>query len=56
MVNDQSKQSQLGFSNNQVSTSKYNWFTFLPTNIFIQFSKFANLYFLFLALLQVSLQ
>ena len=54
MVNDTRKRSQDGFANNQVSTSKYNWFTFLPTNLFHQFSKFANLYFLMLAFLQVS--
>lgn len=33
---------------NKISTSKYNMFTFLPMNLFEQFSKAANLYFLVL--------
>ena len=35
-----------------VSTSKYNVFTFLPKFLFEQFSKYANLFFLFTAILQ----
>lgn len=31
---------------NKISTSKYNVVTFLPMNLFEQFSKAANLYFL----------
>ena len=31
---------------NKISTSKYNFITFLPKNLFEQFSKLANLYFL----------
>ena len=54
MVNDQNLNSQEGFSDNQVSTTKYSWFTFVPLNLFQQFSKLANLYFLMLAFLQVS--
>ena len=38
---------------NSVSTSKYNMATFLPLNLFLQFSKVANLYFLMIAVLQV---
>lgn len=38
---------------NRVVTTKYNCFTFLPKNLFVQFSKMANAYFLFMALLQL---
>lgn len=41
------------FPNNKVTTTKYNCFNFLPKNLFIQFSKVANAYFLFLVFLQL---
>jgi hypothetical protein len=41
------------FINNKISTGKYNAITFLPKNLFYQFSKMSNAYFLFLALLEV---
>lgn len=40
------------FVSNHVSTAKYNIITFLPKFIFEQFSKYANLFFLFTAILQ----
>ncbi|GAM90695.1 hypothetical protein ANO11243_087400 [Dothideomycetidae sp. 11243] len=40
------------FCNNHVSTAKYNAFTFLPKFLFQEFSKYANLFFLFTAILQ----
>jgi phospholipid-transporting ATPase len=40
------------FVNNHVSTTKYNVVTFLPKFLFEQFSKYANLFFLFTAALQ----
>lgn len=40
------------FINNYVSTTKYNAFTFIPKFLFEQFSKYANLFFLFTAVLQ----
>ncbi|KAH9942242.1 phospholipid-translocating P-type ATPase [Epithele typhae] len=40
------------FCNNYVSTSKYNVATFVPKFLFEQFSKYANLFFLFTALIQ----
>ncbi|PPQ62936.1 hypothetical protein CVT24_006176 [Panaeolus cyanescens] len=40
------------FSSNFVSTSKYNMATFLPKFLFEQFSKYANLFFLFTAFIQ----
>uniref|UniRef100_A0A8C8GMI7 Phospholipid-transporting ATPase n=1 Tax=Oncorhynchus tshawytscha TaxID=74940 RepID=A0A8C8GMI7_ONCTS len=38
---------------NAIKTSKYNAFTFLPLNLFEQFQRIANAYFLILLLLQV---
>ena len=32
--------------NNRINTSKYNWISFVPANLFEQFSKIANIYFL----------
>ena len=54
MVNDYEDSVNRDFADNKVTTAKYNFFTFLPLNMFNQFTKFANIYFLFLALLQVS--
>lgn len=38
---------------NYIKTSKYNVITFLPRNIFEQFQRLANFYFLILLILQV---
>ena len=38
---------------NHIETSKYNLITFLPKNIFEQFSKLANLYFLIIGVLEM---
>lgn len=40
------------YIDNHVSTAKYNFITFLPKFLFEQFSKFANIFFLFTAALQ----
>lgn len=40
------------FVDNHVSTAKYNMFTYIPKFLFEQFSKYANLFFLFTAVLQ----
>ena len=40
------------YANNHISTAKYNVVTFLPKFLFEQFSKYANLFFLFTACLQ----
>lgn len=42
------------FQNNAIKTSKYNFLSFLPLNLFEQFRRLANAYFLFLLLLQVG--
>ena len=39
------------FANNYVRTTKYTVLSFLPKNLFEQFHRFANLYFLFIVLL-----
>jgi hypothetical protein len=39
--------------NNRVKTNKYTVLTFLPKNLFLQFSKMANFYFLVLILLEL---
>ncbi|KAL6249239.1 aminophospholipid translocase [Rhinocladiella similis] len=41
-----------GWVDNHISTAKYNIVTFLPKFLFEQFSKYANLFFLFTAILQ----
>lgn len=41
------------YANNAIKTSKYNVFTFLPLNLFEQFRRLANAYFLVLFLLQL---
>ncbi|XP_068613709.1 probable phospholipid-transporting ATPase IM [Brachionichthys hirsutus] len=41
------------YANNAIKTSKYNLFTFLPLNLFEQFQRLANAYFLFLMILQI---
>uniref|UniRef100_A0A8C2XNU2 Phospholipid-transporting ATPase n=1 Tax=Cyclopterus lumpus TaxID=8103 RepID=A0A8C2XNU2_CYCLU len=41
------------YPTNAIKTSKYNPFTFLPLNLFEQFQRIANAYFLFLLVLQV---
>ncbi|KAJ8271679.1 hypothetical protein COCON_G00105380 [Conger conger] len=38
---------------NHIKTSKYNIFTFLPINLFEQFQRVANAYFMFLLILQL---
>ncbi len=40
---------------NYIKTSKYTVLTFLPKNLFEQFQRLANAYFLFLLILQVNL-
>lgn len=42
------------YTDNYVSTTKYNFFTFLPKALFEQFRRVANLYFLMAAVLSVA--
>lgn len=39
------------YANNQIKTTKYTLLSFLPKNLFEQFHRFANVYFVFIALL-----
>src|SRR5438067_9066673 len=41
------------FVTNKIRTSKYTLLTFLPKNLFEQFRRVANVYFLFLIILQL---
>ncbi|CUM66958.1 uncharacterized protein PRCAT00004645001 [Priceomyces carsonii] len=44
--------SAYGYYGNHISTTKYNFATFLPKFLFEQFSKYANLFFLFTSIIQ----
>ncbi|CAK0806489.1 unnamed protein product [Prorocentrum cordatum] len=41
-----------GARSNEIHTSKYRWYTFLPYNLYDQFHNLANIYFLIIAMLQ----
>ena len=40
------------YPNNYIKTSKYTWYNFLPLTILFQFSRYANIYFLILTVIQ----
>jgi phospholipid-transporting ATPase len=42
------------FSNNSVSTARYNLITFIPKNLIEQFCRLANIYFLIISILQLA--
>jgi hypothetical protein len=42
------------FQNNAICTAKYNFFSFLPLNLYEQFHRVSNLYFLLITILQVG--
>ncbi|TKS73585.1 putative phospholipid-transporting ATPase IM [Collichthys lucidus] len=44
---------KFSYADNHIKTSKYNVFTFLPINLFEQFRRVANVYFLVLLILQI---
>ncbi|XP_063858808.1 phospholipid-transporting ATPase IF-like isoform X2 [Scylla paramamosain] len=44
------------YLNNQIKTSKYTWFNFIPKNLFEQFRRIANFYFLIVTLIQLSIE
>ncbi len=46
-INDPTRNAQQKFLHNRISTAKYNFATFLPKFLYEQFSKYANLFFLF---------
>lgn len=51
-ANDSERNASFNYANNYVTTSKYTWYSFLPKNLFEQFQRLANFYFLCLAILQ----
>ncbi|KAM7151887.1 putative phospholipid-transporting ATPase IM isoform 4-T4 [Macrochelys suwanniensis] len=52
-ANDPEHNETFQYANNRIKTSKYNILTFLPVNLFEQFQRVANAYFLFLLILQL---
>ncbi|KAK6045699.1 hypothetical protein COOONC_16796 [Cooperia oncophora] len=51
-ANDRVFNSQFKYAGNFIKTSKYNAITFIPQNLFEQFQRIANFYFLVLMILQ----
>ncbi|KAJ1349119.1 hypothetical protein KIN20_004570 [Parelaphostrongylus tenuis] len=51
-ANDRVYNSQFKYAGNYIKTSKYNIITFVPKNLFEQFQRIANFYFLVLMILQ----
>ncbi|KAI7826157.1 hypothetical protein BC939DRAFT_395524 [Gamsiella multidivaricata] len=51
-LNNSERNGQAKYLHNRISTSKYNYFTFLPKFLYEQFSKYANIFFLFTACIQ----
>lgn len=51
-VMDHSKNAPFRYYGNYISTTKYNFATFVPKFLFEQFSKYANLFFLFTSIIQ----
>ncbi|XP_037689946.1 probable phospholipid-transporting ATPase IM isoform X2 [Choloepus didactylus] len=52
-ANDREYNERFQYADNRIHTSKYNILTFLPINLFEQFQRVANAYFLFLLILQL---
>lgn len=52
-ANDSVFNKSCGYASNYISTSKYNAVSFLPKNLFEQFQRIANAYFLVLLILQL---
>ena len=48
---DQHQHPNAAFLTNAIKTTKYSMFSFLPRNLYEQFHRFANIYFLFIVLL-----
>ncbi|XP_078283641.1 putative phospholipid-transporting ATPase IM [Rhinoraja longicauda] len=53
IANNREYNEKFEYASNRIKTSKYNIITFLPINLFEQFQRVANAYFLFLLLLQL---
>ena len=51
-INNNRKNHEFKLKNNYISTTKYNFLTFLPKGLIYQFSRLANVYFLFITIIQ----
>ena len=51
-INNNKKNEEFKLKNNYISTTKYNIVTFLPKGLLYQFSRLANVYFLFITIIQ----
>ncbi|KAI9257346.1 hypothetical protein BDA99DRAFT_441217 [Phascolomyces articulosus] len=51
-INEPERNAQQKFIGNRVSTAKYNVVTFLPIFLYVEFSKAANIFFLFISCIQ----
>ncbi|KAJ3109737.1 hypothetical protein HDU96_007113 [Phlyctochytrium bullatum] len=51
-LNDPIKNEAAKFLHNRITTAKYNYFTFVPKFLLEQFSRYANLFFLFIGCIQ----
>uniref|UniRef100_A0AAR2LPW5 Phospholipid-transporting ATPase n=1 Tax=Pygocentrus nattereri TaxID=42514 RepID=A0AAR2LPW5_PYGNA len=52
-ANDRDYNERFTYADNHIKTAKYTFYTFLPINLFEQFQRFANAYFLVLLILQL---
>ena len=51
-INNNAKNSEFKLKDNTITTTKYNFITFIPKGLLIQFSRLPNLYFLFITIIQ----
>ena len=51
-INDNDKNKFYDLKDNNITTTKYNIFTFIPKGLLYQFSRLSNVYFLFTAIIQ----
>jgi hypothetical protein len=51
VINDRQANKEKRFSSNYIKTTKFNALTFLPLSLLLQFKRFANIYFLLIAIL-----
>ena len=52
-LNDATKNAAVEYASNYVSTTKYSPWSFLPKFLYEQFTRYANIFFLILACIQV---
>ena len=51
-INDNKANKKYKFKNNEISTTKYNFVTFFPKSLLLQFTRLPNIFFLFTAIIQ----